>query len=148
MLAVKLYDILYICKKNTMSRQVIVIGALLGALGVCFGAYGAHGLKNIVTESQVATFEVGVRYQMYHAFFLLFLGICNFITEKKRKLITFLVLLGILFFSGSIYILTLKDLLEINPKFIGPITPIGGLLLISAWLTLGIQAFKSRKDIK
>lgn len=131
-----------------MGRKTIVIGAFLGALGVCLGAYGAHGLKNIVTESQVATFEVGVRYQMYHAFLLLFVGICGFISDKTKKIVTILVVLGILFFSGSIYVLTLKDLIDINLKFVGPITPIGGLLLIIAWSTLGIAVFKNRKDIK
>lgn len=145
---VKLSQKVYICKKTNMSRQVIFTGALLGALGVCFGAYGAHGLKSIVSEAQVATFEVGVRYQMYHAFFLLFVGICGFFTDKVKKNITILVVLGILFFSGSIYILTLKDLISINLRFIGPITPIGGLLLIIAWLTAGIQALKNRKEIK
>lgn len=148
MLAVNVCYKLYICIKNKMGRKVIVIGALLGALGVCLGAYGAHGLKNIVTESQVATFEIGVRYQMYHAFFLLFLGICSFITDRTKKTITILVLLGIFFFSGSIYVLTLKDLININTAFIGPITPIGGLLLISAWVTMAIKVFKSRKNIK
>ncbi|MDR0229570.1 MAG: DUF423 domain-containing protein [Flavobacteriaceae bacterium] len=131
-----------------MSRQVVFIGALLGALGVCLGAYGAHGLKSIVSEVQVSTFEVGVRYQMYHAFFLLFVGMCGFFTDKIKKVITILVVLGILFFSGSIYLLTLKDLISMDLRFVGPITPIGGLLLIIAWLTAAIQALKHRKEIK
>lgn len=131
-----------------MGRKVIFIAALIGALGVILGAFGAHGLKKIVTEAQVATFEVGVRYQMYHAFFLLFVGVCTFFSDKAKKRIMYLTLFGILFFSGSIYLLTFKDLISSDISFIGPITPIGGVLFIVAWLFAGFQALKCDKSIK
>ncbi|MTG98048.1 MULTISPECIES: DUF423 domain-containing protein [Myroides] len=131
-----------------MTRKVLGIAALIGALGVILGAFGAHGLKKIVTEAQVITFEVGVRYQMYHAFFLLFVGICTFFSDKTKKILLFLTLFGILFFSGSIYLLTFKDLISMNLSVIGPVTPVGGLLFIIAWLYAGIQVFNSKKSVK
>ncbi|MEC4115444.1 DUF423 domain-containing protein [Myroides phaeus] len=131
-----------------MGRKVIAIAAFIGAIGIILGAFGAHGLRKVVTETQVATFEVGVRYQMYHAIFLLFIGLCNFISDKAKKTAMYLVLLGILFFSGSIYLLTFKDLISIDLRLIGPITPIGGVLFIAAWIYIGIQVLKSKDAIK
>jgi uncharacterized membrane protein YgdD (TMEM256/DUF423 family) len=131
-----------------MARSIVIIAALLGALSVGLGAFGAHGLKQIVTETQVATFETGVKYQMYHAFFLLFIGICHYLSEKAKKVVLYLVLSGVLFFSGSIYLLTFKDLIDVNLKIIGPITPVGGLMLIAAWVYTAIQMIKNRALIK
>ncbi|TDS52973.1 DUF423 domain-containing protein [Myroides indicus] len=131
-----------------MARSIVIIAALLGALSVGLGAFGAHGLKQIVTETQVATFETGVKYQMYHAFFLLFIGICPYLSEKAKKVVLYLVLSGVLFFSGSIYLLTFKDLIDVNLKIIGPITPVGGLMLIAAWVYTAIQMIKNRALIK
>lgn len=68
-----------------MGRKVIFIAAIIGAIGIMLGAFGAHGLKKVVTEAQVATFEIGVRYQMYHALFLLFIGICGIFSDKAKK---------------------------------------------------------------
>lgn len=131
-----------------MTRKVLGIAALIGALGVILGAFGAHGLKKIVTEAQVTTFEVGVRYQMYHVFFLLFVGVCTLFSDKTKKQIMYLVLFGILFFSGSIYLLTFKELIPMNVSVIGPITPVGGVLFIIAWIYAGVQAFKAKSSIK
>ena len=131
-----------------MGRKVVFIAALIGAIGIMLGAFGAHGLKKVVSEAQVLTFEVGVRYQMYHAFFLLFIGMSSYFSDKAKKTAMYLVLFGILFFSGSIYLLTFKDMISINLKFIGPITPVGGVLFIIAWLYAGIQAYKGKNAIK
>lgn len=131
-----------------MGRKVIFIAAIIGAIGIMLGAFGAHGLKKVVTEAQVATFEIGVRYQMYHALFLLFIGICGIFSDKAKKIVMYLVLFGILFFCGSIYLLTFKDMITINLRVIGPITPVGGVLFIVAWLYAGIQAYKSKNMIK
>jgi uncharacterized membrane protein YgdD (TMEM256/DUF423 family) len=76
---------------------------------------------------------VGVRYQMYHALFLLFIGVFAFLNEKERLLIFWLTISGVLFFSGSIYLLAINGITNLKTKFLGPVTPIGGLLLISAW---------------
>ncbi|AJH16458.1 MULTISPECIES: DUF423 domain-containing protein [Myroides] len=131
-----------------MGRKVIFIAAIIGAIGIMLGAFGAHGLKKVVTEAQVATFEIGVRYQMYHALFLLFIGICGIFSDKAKKIVMYLVLFGILFFCGSIYLLTFKDMITIDLRVIGPITPVGGVLFIVAWLYAGIQAYKSKNMIK
>ena len=82
---------------------------------------------------QLATFEVGVRYQMYHALFLLFIGTFTFLGEKERSIIFYLTIIGVLFFSGSIYFLATNTITNLKTKFLGPITPIGGLFLVSAW---------------
>ena len=116
-----------------MDKKILLTAAILGITAIILGAFGAHALKKILTETQLQSFEIGVRYQMYHAFFLLFLGIFTFLTEKERLVIFWLTLTGILFFSGSIYLLATNGITNLKTKWLGPITPIGGVLLISAW---------------
>ncbi len=128
-----------------MGRKIVIIATLLGALGIVFGAFGAHGLKKIVSENSVATFEVGVRYQMYHVFFLLFIGVTNLFSNKVKKHLLILVLIGLTFFSGSIYLLTFNELPNFNVSFLGPVTPIGGIVLISAWIYGAISIIRSGK---
>lgn len=117
-----------------LDKNILFIGLLLGFTGIVFGAFGAHGLKKIVSTEQVASFEAGVRYQMYHALFLLFLAKTNFINSKNKKIILYFITIGILMFSFSIYLLVLQDFMNMNLKFLGPITPFGGLLLLMGWL--------------
>lgn len=119
-----------------MDRKIIAIAALIGALAIILGAFGAHSLKEVLSEAELVTFETGVKYQMYHALFLLFVGTTNLITEKTKKTILWLVTVGVLFFSGSIYLLATASATLINAKFLGPITPIGGLLMILGWMVL------------
>lgn len=116
-----------------MDKKIISTGAILGMLAIILGAFGAHALKKILATEQLSTFETGVKYQMYHALFLLFIGLSN-LNQKTKKTIYYLVVLGIIFFSGSIYLLaTNGHLIPFDFKVIGFITPIGGLLLISSW---------------
>ena len=130
-----------------MGRKIIFLGCILGAVGVILGALGAHALKEVLTESQLASFEVGVRYQIYHAILLLFVGGTSYLTDSVKKTAAILVFLGVLFFSGSIYLLATNDLTSISFKILGPITPVGGVLLISAWLLVAFKALKSEKSI-
>ncbi|KAA5827908.1 DUF423 domain-containing protein [Algibacter amylolyticus] len=116
-----------------MNKTILVTGAILGVLSIILGAFGAHALKELIPETAQQTFETGVRYQMYHALFLLFIGHSPLIKEKTKRIIFFLVVIGVLFFSGSIYGLATNCLSGFNFKSIGFITPIGGLLLIMAW---------------
>lgn len=116
-----------------MDKKILLTAAILGITAIILGAFGAHALKKVLTETQLQSFEIGVRYQMYHAFFLLFLGIFTFLSEKERLVIFWLTLTGILFFSGSIYLLATNGITNLKTKWLGPITPIGGVLLISAW---------------
>ncbi len=127
-----------------MNKKILIAATLFGASAIVLGAFGAHALKKVLTEMQLNTFEVGVRYQFYHALFLLFIANNNHITSKTKKIILNLVLLGQLFFSGSIYLLSLQDILNCNFKFLGPITPVGGCLLIAAWIVLLFAVIKDK----
>lgn len=122
-----------------MTQQIILItAALFGMLSVVFGAFGAHALKKILSTEQLQSFEVGVKYQMYHAIVLLVLG---FNTHQTSSTIYWCFTLGIVLFSFSIYGLVLSDAKGKKFRFLGPITPIGGLLLVSGWLSLLIHFF-------
>ena len=122
-----------------MTKKLITTASILGAIAIILGAFGAHALKKVLNSDQLITFETGVRYQMYHALFLLFISTLDTITDKSKKVILTLVELGVLFFSGSIYLLASNDLTAFDFKTIGFITPIGGALLIAAWCVLIYQ---------
>lgn len=127
-----------------MNRKIILFAAVLGILAIILGAFGAHALKSQLTENQLTTFETGVRYQMYHAIFLLFLGTTSLVTEKSKKIILSLVLVGVLLFSGSIFLLATPAVTSVDFGFLGPVTPIGGLLLIVAWGVLFFDIYKQK----
>lgn len=128
-----------------MNKKITATAAFLGMIAIILGAFGAHALKKVLTLEQLISFETGVRYQMYQAFFLFFLATQNDILEKTKKTIYRLNVFGILYFSGSIYLLSTTGITGINFKPIGFITPIGGLLLILAWGMLGYSILKTRK---
>jgi uncharacterized membrane protein YgdD (TMEM256/DUF423 family) len=119
-----------------MTKKIILTALFFGFLSIVLGAFGAHALKKILSIDQLASFETGVKYMMYHALFLLFVGSTKMIGEKQQKIIFYLALLGITLFSGSIFLLTTSEITSLPIKFLGPITPVGGLLLISAWAIL------------
>ncbi|WP_034061353.1 DUF423 domain-containing protein [Lacinutrix jangbogonensis] len=122
-----------------MTQQIIIItGAFFGMLSVIFGAFGAHALKKILTNEQLHSFEVGVKYQMYHAIVLLILG---FNSNSMTSLIYWCFTLGIILFSFSIYGLILSQSKGKKLRFLGPITPIGGLLLVIGWLLLILNVY-------
>lgn len=116
-----------------MDKKIISTGAILGMIAIILGAFGAHALKKVLSIDELATFETGVKYQMYHVLFLLFVGTMTELSLKIKKIIYNLVVFGIVFFSGSIYLLATNSLTSFDFKIIGFVTPIGGLLLISAW---------------
>lgn len=130
-----------------MNKKILVLGALFGGLSVVFGAFGAHGLKALISEESIKVFETGVRYQMYHALLLLVVGNTKILNGKAKRVFFYLVLIGILLFSGSIYGLSTNVLTAFDFKTIGFVTPIGGLLLISAWVLLLIKFLKNTSDI-
>lgn len=129
-----------------MNRIILITAAVLGIIAISLGAFGAHGLKEVISVESQVTFETGVRYQMYHALMLLFVGGTTLLTQKSKRIISFLILFGILFFSGSIYGLATMDVTGINFKSIGFITPIGGLFLIISWVLMLIDFLKVRRD--
>jgi len=116
-----------------MNNKIISIAAFFGMTAIILGAFGAHALKAVLTTDQLSTFETGVKYQIYHALFLLFLGLNTQLQEKTKRIILNLTTIGLIFFSGSIYLLATDSLNSFNFKTIGFITPIGGLLLIVSW---------------
>lgn len=119
-----------------MEKKIIITALVLGVIAIVLGAFGAHGLKKVLQPEQLVSFETGVRYQMYHALFLLFVGNFSWLALKEKTIVFYLVLIGILFFSGSIYLLSTSVLTGLKTKFLGPVTPIGGLFLIVSWLYL------------
>lgn len=128
-----------------MERKIIATAAFLGLTAIILGAFGAHALKNYLSPEQLISFETGVKYQMYHALFLLFLGLSGvLLADKTKKLMYWLVVLGVVFFSGSIYLLTTKNVTGMDFKFLGPITPIGGTLLITAWGILFVKVLNKK----
>jgi uncharacterized membrane protein YgdD (TMEM256/DUF423 family) len=135
-----------VIKTDKMERKIILTGAFLGVLAIVLGAFGAHALKAVLSAEQLISFESGVRYQMYHAFFLFFVASRKELTLKALKVIYNLVLTGVLFFSGSIYLLTTKNVTSVDFKIIGFVTPIGGLLLIFAWIVLFVTIFKKNSQ--
>lgn len=128
-----------------MKRTFLVTGAILGLTGVVLGAFGAHGLEKIVEPDAVASFETGVRYQIYHAFLLLFLGLWDRNNQKTQKNLHLLIVVGVVLFSGSIYGLVLDPWLPFEFKKFALLTPLGGSLLIFAWALLLFAFLKSPK---
>lgn len=129
-----------------MNKKILITASVLGLMSVVLGAFGAHGLKELISTESLQTFETGVRYQMYHAILLLFVGSNTIITQKTKRLIFYFVLIGVLLFSGSIYGLATNILTTFDFKNIAIITPIGGLFLILSWILLIIDFVKIKAD--
>ena len=91
-----------------MDKKLLLIAAIMGAVAIILGAFGAHALKKVLSDSQLATFEVGVRYQMYHALFLMLIANLNFLAIKEKTIIMYLVIVGVLLFSGSRFFQSLQ----------------------------------------
>ncbi|MCM4168039.1 hypothetical protein KCTC52924_01139 [Arenibacter antarcticus] len=110
-----------------------VIGSLYGCLAIVFGAFGAHALKKTLTDEQLKSFETGIKYQMYHAILLIVLGFNLNLEAGVEKYMVYCFMLGTFLFSFSIYGLVLGNSKGLKVKFLGPVTPIGGLLLVVGW---------------
>ncbi len=137
-----------------MQRKVLITAALLGMMSVIIGAWGAHGIQTFISDTdpkklyKIASFKTGVQYQFFHTFLLLFLSLIHYKKwTVKLEWVFRLTVIGVVLFSGSIYLLALKNELGLAgiSKFIGPITPLGGLTLISAWTVLFLYAIKMKK---
>lgn len=129
-----------------MQRKFLLLGSLFGATAVIFGALGAHALKQLLTTEALASFETGVKFQMYHALLFLFLGIENKLNLKIKKIIFYFFLVGIVFFCFSIYLLATNSYTAFDFKQIALITPIGGAFLIIGWFTLFFGLLKIREN--
>ena len=119
-----------------MQTVTLVLGAGFGILAITLGALGAHAFKKIISADKLASFEVGVRYQMYSALVLLLIGFsCDF-TLYSQRLAVYGIAIGTILFSFSIYLLSFSEYWKANLRFLGPITPLGGLLMIIGWASL------------
>jgi len=127
-----------------MKTITLIFGAVYGLLSVILGAFGAHALKKILSVERLESFEAGVRYQMYAAFFLLIVGYILKFDTSSQKWISIFMIAGTILFSFSIYFLSLQDYLGANLKFLGPITPLGGLLMILSWAMLILYFAKNK----
>lgn len=125
-----------------ISNGLLFTGSIAAMLGVALGAFGAHGLRNIVSPEGLATFETAVRYQMYHAFGLIAAGLACRVgssgSSREFKVVGWLFGVGIILFSGSLYLLVL-----LNLPWLGAITPLGGITFIAAWFVLAMR-FRKR----
>lgn len=125
---------MYTHKIDSSMKKMLVTGVIFIIVSIVLGAFGAHALKAHLTEERLASFETGVKYQMYHGLGLLLLAILSKHIHLSWERIRIILTIGVLFFSGSIYLLALQSLLGIKlGAFIGPITPIGGLFLMIGW---------------
>ncbi|AWP38613.1 DUF423 domain-containing protein [Heyndrickxia coagulans] len=117
----------------------VFLGAINACISVALGAFGAHGLKGIMDQKYLDIWETGVRYEMYHALGLIAIGILSG-TLKSSALLSWsgwLMLIGIVLFSGSLYVLSLTKI-----SVLGAITPIGGVAFLASWILLAIAAVK------
>lgn len=128
-------------KQETQIR----IAGISGAIAIMAGAFGAHLLKDLMEASSLASFETGSRYHLIHSIVLLFIASRQAEKFKSLKWIYVLFLLGILFFSGSLYALTLLSIHSGDQyNWLGAITPVGGLLLIAGWLLIAFKGLVSK----
>lgn len=131
-----------------MNRTIFNTGILMGVLAIVLGAFGAHGLETLLDVDALQTFETGVKYQMYHALFLLILAGTGLLPNEKKRLPFYFILAGVFLFSFSIYFLATNTLTGFDFKTIGFVTPIGGLLLIGGWMVTGYHVWKSKSEKK
>ena len=128
-----------------MEKKIFISASLLGLIALVLGAFAAHGLRSALSVLSLESFQTGVRYQMYHAFFLFVVGLLPQLTPAQKSRLFWLTIIGVVLFSGSIYLLSTNTLTPIDFGFLGPITPIGGLFLICAWGVLAFYLIKHKK---
>lgn len=127
-----------------MKNTTLIIGAVYGLLSVILGAFGAHALKKVISVEKLISFETGVRYQMYAALFLLIVGYILKFDTPSEKWISILMIAGTFIFSVTIYLLAFSEVAAIPTKIIGPLTPLGGLLMIISWAMLIFYFVKNK----
>ena len=132
-------------KITMMRKKIVLTGVVLVLLSIVLGAFGAHKLKELIDVKDLQTFETGVKYQMYIGLSFLIIGFNGDKIKTHLSLTVILIGIGILLFSGSIYFLSLKLLIGDWVKYLGPVTPIGGLLMIIGWILIFIQILKDGK---
>lgn len=127
-----------------MKQFVLVVAGVYGMLSVILGAFGAHAFKKMLSPEKLASFDIGVRYQLYHAIVLLVIGLFFSFSSSLERWAAISMIVGVILFSFSIYFLSFSEYWNVNLKFLGPITPLGGLLLILGWGMLIVLFAKNK----
>jgi uncharacterized membrane protein YgdD (TMEM256/DUF423 family) len=128
-------------------NNFIIWASAMMAVGVCFGALGAHSLKKVLSPESLAAWETGVRYQLIHGLAILIIASNDRLMESKGTFsVLRLFICGVILFSGSIYLLSTQSISGLSVPSLGPVTPIGGLLMIAGWIMLFLQYTKSKKN--
>ncbi len=128
-----------------MGKKWIATGSFLAAIAVMAGALGAHSLKGQIADRLFESYQTGVFYHTVHALALVAVGILSaFYSGISFRPVFWLFFLGILFFSGSLYLLSTREIIGWNPSFLGPVTPVGGLLFMTGWIVLGVKILRHR----
>jgi uncharacterized membrane protein YgdD (TMEM256/DUF423 family) len=127
-----------------MKNIVLIFGALYGLTSVILGAFGAHAFKKLLSVEKLTSFETGVKYQMYHALALLILGFSLSFTSGLERWAGWGIIIGTFLFSVSVYFLAFSEYWNVNLKFLGPVTPVGGMFMIIGWSCLLFYFLKSR----
>lgn len=127
---------------------MLIAASSLMAIAVILGALGAHALTMVLNQMQLSSFETGVRYQAWHALAIILVQLipANYMSDRARKTISTLFILGIICFSFSIYLLNLRFLLNLESmaKILGPVTPIGGVFFIAGWIMLSVTLIRTK----
>ena len=133
-----------------MYKKILSVGALFGFFAVAIGAFGAHGLEDKIIASRITTFKTGVDYQFYHTFAIfLAVGLAAHYRGKLFLVAGWCFVIGILFFSGSLYLLATRSFLGIESwsKILGPITPLGGLFFLAGWGLILYGTLKKNRTV-
>ena len=117
-----------------MENKYFKVGVIFALTSVILGAFGAHLLKDLLSVDELSSFKTGVRYQMFHALGIIILSLNQDKFTKKLNRVLQIMSFGVVLFSFSIYVLSLQNILNISLSFLGVITPIGGLFLITSWI--------------
>lgn len=130
---------------NEQQKKFILTGLILIITGIILGAFGAHGLKGKVSVEKLVAYETGVRYQLFNGVGMLALAGASALFRFSIKPSYWFILVGVVLFSGSIYGMTFQELMQTPiSKILGPITPLGGLMMIIGWLLILIQAMRQK----
>ncbi len=132
-----------------MRKLFLRIGSLLALIAVGLGALGSHALKDVLTPEALDTFETGVRYHFFHALAILLVDVLIHF-RKKAQLVWagWMFTLGVVLFSGSLYLLALREAMNLPVEWLGPVTPVGGLLFMAGWALLFLSTFTFKSPKK
>lgn len=129
-----------------MRKTFLRLGSMLALLAVAIGAFGSHGLRDLVEPERINTFEIGVRYHFYHALAILLVAVIIHFGKKSFLVYAgWLFAAGIALFSGSLYLLSMQDILPVPAGILGPVTPIGGTLFIVGWALLFFSTYQDHQ---